>query len=1290
MLSFSRSPADRVVLFSLVGAGAEMFVINNVGQITLSSPLSAQELPISITVQARLAQSEAPSASASLNFYAPGSTASTVGPVDGVDASVNFTANQTFTVVVDNPAGAVFGQVAYTSQGLFGSPLFVLAGADAASFVIDAGARLSVAQDAVLTADTEISLTVEAYGDTTRTQRLATIPVTVSVTPVAPTIDITSPADVALPLPVAANARVSAVIARLLNPPANSTGRLRYSIGGGDSQNLFTIDAAGRLTTAQALPTRAQVFILRIDVRDSDNLDLLETTELTITIAEPDMLTFLQPVYVVSRNQFVLSETSATGQCLISFAAPPAGSDCAVNAYAVGVQPATAISYGVTALDTTDFILGTSTLSLRRGPDYPINGQLLFNVSASAGAATATAVVSIEMLAPQVSFAESAYTYTDIARAPGASTVLGRVQALAEYSATRNAPRYSIVAGDTGGRFSIDATSGDIRYSSPTPAAIGERLTLTVRAERTGAQAEVPVHIHFTPQITVTGAPYSAAVGTATNFPDHRLVDVMLTTTPADLDVAYRIVGANADYFRVDANGAVYLHRSLSADAVVSVEAYSGQTVASTDITVTVTDPDFLARPVDAPDTGGRLVYFTAVVPSTITNPTHTWDFGDGTTGTGAESAHLYATAGTYTVVLTMTLPDTTTRIITHSVSPFDSADPLVSLQWYLSQATPSPFFSALNVNQQLVPFTDSLDRSLAMAGEDIRAPDPLRVCGVRALCRGEGVVVRIVDGGVQLDHPDLVANTAPALSWDTAMLPSGLGENPYRDPGASIGEFGLSGPNFSTLVESNRVLSHATSVAGIIGARDGNGRGGRGIAPRATLTNYNSLDTANDAAVAQAFQISETEPAQVFNHSWGFSEGRPYFLIAQIVVDAYTQTLTANNGLGAVHIKAAGNYGDTYGIANPLAVGFGNRHAAALSSLNDFHGAIVVAGVLPNGQESPMSEVGDNVVIAAYEGPDECLNTVENRLATGYANPLGIVTTDLVGSRGVTWRSPAPLVEVGTDTVANPGAYSLYDYPDDIEDYNFCFNGTSAATPQVSGAAALLVQARPDLSWRDVRAILIETARRNALDHPDWAANSTGRFYNPAFGFGVLDTARALAVARSWRVLGEQQVYTSAQLSTDSVIADCAGAGCNSNSPTSVGVATSFTHNPNNDITSVIDNIETVQVKLRIEFSYPGTTNSSVTARGTVEIALEHLDNGGRLLSRSLLHKLHPTYKSFFATTDQESIFPLTGAIDWTYLSVRHFGESPEGQWRLVITDHEEDNARIVLKNWQLTVRGH
>src|SRR5690606_31868095 len=52
----------------------------------------------------------------------------------------------------------------------------------------------------------------------------------------------------------------------------------------------------------------------------------------------------------------------------------------------------------------------------------------------------------------------------------------------------------------------------------------------------------------------------------------------------------------------------------------------------------------------------GQSVQFSSVItPNAPGSPVYAWDFGDGTSGSGAAPAHVYNTAGTYTVSLTVT-----------------------------------------------------------------------------------------------------------------------------------------------------------------------------------------------------------------------------------------------------------------------------------------------------------------------------------------------------------------------------------------------------------------------------------------------------------------------------------------------------------------------------------------------------------------------------------------------------------------------------------------------------------
>lgn len=370
-----------------------------------------------------------------------------------------------------------------------------------------------------------------------------------------------------------------------------------------------------------------------------------------------------------------------------------------------------------------------------------------------------------------------------------------------------------------------------------------------------------------------------------------------------------------------------------------------------------------------------------------------------------------------------------------------------------------------------------------ATAGQDVNVEPVWNGCNDNGSCKGEGVAIAVVDRGVEIAHRDLQPNVSTALASRVYSLTAAPANG---DP---------------TPAQTDRENAHGTAVAGIVAARDNNGLGGRGVAPRAAITAYALLQasTSSNEADAMAFQARDVA---VSNNSWGPADGNGQLSESNSLWrDAIEFGLASGrNGLGTIYVWAAGN-GHTSGF----------NERSTYDGYASYRGVIAVGALNAQGRRASYSEPGANVWISA-PGGEQC------------AGDLSIITTDLSGAEG--YNTGAGASELG-----------------DV-DYTRCMNGTSAAVPSVSGVMALMLQANPALGWRDARAALARSARQTDPADASWKTNGAGRRISEVYGFGAVDAKSAVDAARGWVNLPPQRVYRSPSQAVNLPIPDNAPTG--------------------------------------------------------------------------------------------------------------------------------------------------
>uniref|UniRef100_A0AAR2KMS0 P/Homo B domain-containing protein n=1 Tax=Pygocentrus nattereri TaxID=42514 RepID=A0AAR2KMS0_PYGNA len=305
----------------------------------------------------------------------------------------------------------------------------------------------------------------------------------------------------------------------------------------------------------------------------------------------------------------------------------------------------------------------------------------------------------------------------------------------------------------------------------------------------------------------------------------------------------------------------------------------------------------------------------------------------------------------------------------------------------------------------------------------------------------GQGVVVSILDDGIEKNHPDLERNYDPDASYDVND----------GDPDPQ--------PRYTQL-NDNR---HGTRCAGEVAAIANNDICGVGVAYNAKIGGVRMLDgEVTDVVEAQSLSLNP-QHIDIYSASWGpEDDGKTVDGPAKLAKEAFLRGVTeGRGGLGSIFVWASGNGGREKDSCN--CDGYTNSiYTLSISSSTQY-------GSVPWYSEA-------------------CSSTLATTYSSGGLNEKQIITTDL--------RQKC------TDS----------------------HTGTSASAPLAAGIIALALEANKNLTWRDMQHLVVRTSNPAHLITNDWKTNGVGRKVSHSYGYGLLDAAAIVSLAKNWTNVGPQQ----------------------------------------------------------------------------------------------------------------------------------------------------------------------
>jgi subtilisin family serine protease/subtilisin-like proprotein convertase family protein len=506
--------------------------------------------------------------------------------------------------------------------------------------------------------------------------------------------------------------------------------------------------------------------------------------------------------------------------------------------------------------------------------------------------------------------------------------------------------------------------------------------------------------------------------------------------------------------------------------------------------------------------------------------------------------------------------------------------------------------------------------------GSQLAANSHINVEPAWDITRGlRSVVVAITDDSIDINHPD------------------------FQGLGKIVAPRDLKDRDFVPLPDTAED-NHGTSCAGVAVAEE-NGHGIVGVAPGCALMPIRTTGYLDDKSIEDLFEWAQTKGASVISCSWGASA--VHFPLSLRQKAAVTRAATqGRNGKGCVIVFAAGNSNrPTDDVVNES--GWPNNVISGrtqwLSGFAIHPDVITVSACTSLSKKSAYSNWGKSISVCAPSNnappgiwlPETGYISTAPQITQSLPG-LGIFTTDRVGSAGY-----------------------------DQGDFTGYFGGTSSACPVVAGVAALVLSANPDLTAREVKQILEQTADKIVDRDPDPQLGiKLGTYdtngHSQWFGYGKVNAGSAVAYAhRQYNVRRWISRWTKQRISEAFRIPDYQKSG------SSLFPFNLFGSSNPEGITSEVSMgdsgvVQQIEVKVSIIHDFLGDIEIYLMAPNQNVVQLQ-----SRTLGRQT--QLYQTYNFQNAPTLRKFI-----------------GLSAKGTWKLIVVDCVPGDTGT-LNNWELNL---